>query len=161
MDADYKFKESCRQSAQEVWDESLSNIKSGNSNKYWEDRLSEACDSSVPSYTHERWSLVEYLDESWDEAKNSKTLDDALGMSIYLKSSEYHHEFWEELGGEEKLDELEQVMSEWTDALSIYDQEAISKLLKNNANELRELGLDITMPSLEKLEYKFTKSSYN
>ncbi len=155
MDADWKFKKRCEDAADEVWKDAIEKIKNEDSIKYITDQLGEAADGCVPIYTQERWELVEYLDEHWDEAKISNTLDDALAYAIYMKASDYVSEKFQELGGEDRLDELESVFSEFNFAMKHFTGEEqhtkIVEMLMVNIKEMDELGIDTRMPE-EKLK---------
>lgn len=149
-DPDYEFKKECFEAADEVWQDAIAKIKGEDSIRYITDQLSEAADGCVPIYTHERWKLVEYLDEHWDEAKDSKTLDDALGYAIYMQASDYVQERFQELGGEDRLEVLESVFSEFNFAMKHLNGEEqhakIVEMLMENTKEMDELGIDTSMP---------------
>lgn len=149
-DPDYEFKKSCFESADEVWQEAIDKIKSGDSIRYITDELFERAASSVPDYTYQRYQLAEHLEEFWEEAKDRKTLDEALGVAIEMKAGEYVCERFQELGGEERLEVLESVFSEFQFALKHLNGEEqhkkIVEMLMDNTKEMDELGIDTSMP---------------
>ena len=143
MDADYAFKNKCEESAKEAWQNEIERIKKADGTQYWEDRLNEASDDSIPIYTKDLWDLVEYLDECWDEAKESETLDKALIYAVYIKASEYHYAAWEELGGEDRLNELEEVWGNYKASLDECDITTCQGIEKEFSEELKELGIEV------------------
>jgi len=148
--ADWDFKKRCKEATQDAWDELVENIRNGNPDRYPSDRLFEVADGLVPHLTCERWELVEYLDELWNEAKADNSLDSALGYAIYMKASDYCNEKFYELGGEEKLAKLEEIMDAVNMSLEECDIVTYEQLCDEFADELEELGVATKLPQPKK-----------
>ena len=153
-DTEYHFKKVCFSAVDEAWDDLIRQIKEGNPETYKEDYIAQSADGCVPIYTNELYDLVEFLDEHWDEAKVSMSLDDAIRYAVYLKASDYCFERYAELGGSDMLDRIQEAFScvkAAMDHVSIVDfQEAV----KNYPEECEALGITADMPTTPKKELK-------